>query len=257
METETQLTHSAPPAQKNKRLFLFCFIGLVAVAAVLCVVVAAVRIYSRAANDSFSLAVAKTFRLPAAKVNGLPILYADYAEDLKAINTMQAYSQANGGNPTGNLTPEQMSDQVLLRLVSNVLLNQAAKEYNVSVAAQDVTDLTTQVLQQFKTPAEADSELMQRYGWNLVTYQQKVMKPYILQNKLTEKIQSDTAAREEVRKRAQSVLDQIKAGADFRAMPSSMAKMAPPPWAGIWGSLPKAKWCPSLNRPRLRLKKGK
>ncbi len=256
---ETPMTtppHSPYTSNQNKQFFLYGFMGLLAVAVILTVVVTIVRVYSRAADDNFSLAFAKALHLPAAKVNGLPILYSDYAEDLKAINTMQAYAKAHGGSPTGDLTPEKMSDQVILRLVSNALLNQAAKQYNVSVTAQDVTDLTTQVLQQFKTPSDADSELLQRYGWNLATYQQKVMKPFILQNKLTDKIQADTAAREEVRKRAESVLNQIKAGADFASMAKQYGEDGTAALGGDLGFFGKGDMVPQFESAAFGLKKG-
>lgn len=243
------------PAQNNKRIFLLGFLGFLGAVVAVGVLVTVIRVYTRTAQDSFSLAIARTLHLPAAKVNGEAVLYADYVEDLKAINTMQAYS-ATQGDPSTPLTSEQMSDQVLLRLASNALLNHAAAKYKVTVTKQDLDDLTDQVLQQFKSPADADSELMQRYGWNLATYQEKVMRPFLLQNKLTEQIQADTAARETVRKNAQSVLDQIKAGADFAAMAKQFGEDGTAAQGGDLGFFGKNEMVPQFETAAFALKKG-
>jgi len=117
-------------AKQNIRLFLFSTLAFLGVVLVLAGVVGVVRVYASGATDIFSVTVAKVLRLPVAKVNGTPVLFSDYADDLKAIKVMREYDKNNNG-PTAGMTDEQLSDQVLWRLANNVLVNEAAKKFSV------------------------------------------------------------------------------------------------------------------------------
>lgn len=199
---------------QNMKMFGYGLAGILAVALVGSVTVGVYRVYAKAATDNFTFTVAKALRLPAMKVNGERVLYSDYAEDLRAIHTLVAYDKSTGGN-NASLTEEQMSDQVLWRLANNILIKEAAAKYGVRAEDQDMESIKANLLKQFKDENEINSEIMKRYGWNFEQYQNKVVKNYILQQKIAEKIQSDQSGREEIRNRALSVLNEIKGGKDF------------------------------------------
>lgn len=203
--------------KKNLKMFLYGFGGLLVLAVLIVVGVGLLRVYKYAKMDAFTVTVAKAMRLPAMKINGERVLYSDYADDMKAISKMRDYDIEMGG-ATAGMTEQDMSDQVLWRLANNVLLKKLSMEYDVKVESADVEAVKSQILQQFADATEADQELQDRYGWNLKIYTEKVIAPYVLHGKLAEKIAVDMVGIEEVRSVAQSVLDQIKNGADFADM---------------------------------------
>ncbi len=203
--------------KKNTRFFLGGIVLFFLLVTGATVGVGIYRVYARAAVDPFSVGLARVLHLSAAKINGERILYSDYADDLKAIHTMRVYDQAHQGAGAA-LTEQQMSDQVLWRLVNTILLNQAAAGYGLQVEAKDLQEVRNQIMAKYKNPGEADAELKNRYGWDMATYETKVIRPFILQKKLNDHIESDTAARAEVRARAEEVLKKIKAGALFEEM---------------------------------------
>lgn len=200
--------------QQNMKMFMYGLAGILAVALVGSIVCGVYRVYAKAATDNFTFTVAKVLRLPAMKVNGERVLYSDYVEDLRAIHTLVAYDKATGGNNAA-LTEEQMSDQVLWRLANNILVKQAAEKYAVRAEASDMELIKANLLKQFKDENEINTEIMKRYGWTFAQYQDKVVKNYILQQKIAEKIQTDQSGREEIRNKALAVLNEIKAGKDF------------------------------------------
>lgn len=221
------------------------------------------RAYAQSATDPFTLTVAKVLALPAVKVQDKKILYTDYIQDLSAIRVMQNYdkSQRDGGataerTPGADLTEQQMTDQVLWRLVNNLLVDEAAKKYNVTVEDQDVENLKKEMLQNFKDESELDQELQKRYGWTLANYENKVIRPFILQSKLAQKIQSDPDMKEPLRVQAQQVLDQVKNGGDFAALAKQYSSDGSAQSGGDLGWFSKGQMVKEFEQAAFSLKKG-
>lgn len=202
---------------KNVRLFAYGALGLVGVILVILLFTGVYRVYAKAATDPFTLGIAKVLRLPAMKVSGTPVLYNDYASDIKAILTLREFDKKNKGQ-TANLTDTELSDQVLWRLANNILIDNAAVAYGVKVEKSDIDALKTQLLQQFPDTATLEAALQDRYGWNMDDYERKVMNGYVIQQKLNEKITADQKLIDEKHALAQLVLDKIKSGANFEEM---------------------------------------
>ncbi|MBP6859282.1 MAG: peptidylprolyl isomerase [Candidatus Magasanikbacteria bacterium] len=261
---EPKLEGAVVEPQKNKGTTkIFLVVGLV-VAVLLAVGTFGVyRAYAQSAADPFTLTVAKVLALPAVKVQDKKILYTDYVQDLGAIKVMQSYdkSQRDGGataerTPGADLTEQQMTDQVLWRLVNNLLVEEAAKKYNVTVEDQDVENLKKEMLQNFKDESELDQELQKRYGWTLANYENKVIRPFILQSKLAQKIQSDPDMKEPLRVQAQQVLDQVKNGGDFAALAQQHSSDGSAQNGGDLGWFSKGQMVKEFEQAAFSLKKG-
>lgn len=199
---------------KNMKMFVFGLAAIVVGAVVISAAVGVYRVYAKASTDNFTVVVAKALRLQLMKVNGESVLYSNYADDIQAIQKLVAFDKTNKGN-AASLTPEQMSDQVLWRLANNVLVREAAGKYGVKVEPKDMDDLKANLMKQFKDTGEIEKEIQQRYGWTYAQYEEKVIKNFVLQQKIADKIQGDPIAREEIRNKALVVLNEIKAGKDF------------------------------------------
>ena len=241
------------------------FVWLGAVVVILAAVagIGVYKVYAKTATDKFSLAVAKALNLPAVKVGNEKIAYTSYAEDLAAIHTMRAYdqSQRDAGaepdrSPGADLTEEQMSDQVLWRLTNNLLVNDAAKKYAVMVEDKDIQNLKAQMLQQFKDEAAASEELTKRYGWDMKVYEQKVMHPFILQTKLAQKLKDDPKIKEDLRTKAEQVLEEVKKGGDFAALAKEHNTDSTGERGGDLGWFGKGEMVPEFEKAAYSLKKG-
>lgn len=242
-------------SKKNLKFFLVGLGALIILALAGVLGFGIYRVYAKTGADKFALTVANVLRLPTLKVYGQTVSYTDYVDDLKAIHVMQAFDKKNNG-PTANLTENQMSDQVLWRLVNNVLVAQLAKEYGLKAEQKDVDDLKTKILQQFKSADEANKELSDRYGWNLDVYEQKVMRPFVLQTKLDEKLSADETLRAKVKTVAESVLKDLKAGADFAAVAAKYGEDGTAQVAGSLGWFQKGEMVPAFEDAVFALKKG-
>ncbi len=249
--------------EKKENMRFFVWLGLAVVAVGAMAGMGIYRVYAKTATDKFTLTVAKALRLPAVKVGSEKIFYTAYVEDLKAIHTMRDYDKAQRDagatldrSPGADLTEEQMSDQVLWRLVNNLLVDNAAKKYAVTIEDADVQNLKAQMLQQFKDEAAAEQELTKRYGWNMSVYEQKVMRPFILQTKLAQKIKDDAKTKEDLRAKAEQVLQEVKNGGDFAALAKQHNTDSTGERGGDLGWFGKGEMVPEFEKAVFSLKKG-
>ena len=204
--------------KENKKMFIFGLGGFLLVAILVVVGITLFGVYYKKSDNRFIAGVASVMRLPALKVGGQVVLYKDYVDDLRAIKMVKDYDSKNDG-PMATVSDEQLSDQVLWRLTTNALVTKLAKEYGVKIEQKEIDDIKTQVLSQFENDeTKLSAELQKRYGWNLKIYENKVIRPYVLQKDLATKLATDENLKKEAKIKAQKVLDEIKGGADFAQM---------------------------------------
>ncbi len=183
----------------------------------------------------FVVKSAEVLRIPVATVNGAPILYTDYIDDLNTLTRF--YRDAEQGVPS--VTDEQISDMAISRLVGLTMVQTIADTYGVKVAQEDIDAKKAELLANFANQAEAEQEVMNTYGWSLDTYLQKVVIPLIREEKTAAAFASSTDKEGEqyqsqevharhilfrveqesedatVKSQAQTVLDRVKKGDDF------------------------------------------
>jgi hypothetical protein len=126
----------------------------------------------------------------------------------------------------------------------------------VSATQEEITSLADRMAQNFKSPDELDKELKNRYGWNFKTYRNKVIAPFVLQNKVAEKIEGDPVKHEEARVAAQKVLDEIKAGGDFATLAKQYGEDGTASVGGDLGWFGKGKMVAQFEDAAFALKKG-
>lgn len=220
---------AAPERAKNMKMMAFGFGGLIIIILVALIGVGVYRAYAKNATDGFTISVARVLRLPALKINGQTAFYKDFAEDLLAINKMRDYDRERGG-PGADFTDAELMNQVVDRMVKGALVAEAAKMYDVTVTDQEIRAFKDQVLaaQELTSDAEADEALDKLYGWNLAIYEQKVMRPLVLYQKTGDKIENDDQQIESLRTlaraKAESILSQIKNGADFGTLAAQFSE---------------------------------
>lgn len=249
-------TAPAGVAMENKRMFLFGLGGLLLLAVVIILSITLYRVYYKTSEDKFTGVVATILRLPAVKVEGQTITYKDYLNDMNAIRQVKNYDSQNNG-ALSSATEEQLRNQVLWRLVTNALVDKLAKENGVVVKQEEIDTIKTQVLSQFGgDETKLNAELQKRYGWNLQTYQDRVIKPYVLEQDLAEKIAANEEYKKDAQTQAQKVLDQIKGGSDFAEMAKQYGTDGTAKNGGDLGWFSKGEMVPEFETAVFALKVG-
>jgi parvulin-like peptidyl-prolyl isomerase len=241
----------------NTRLFAVGGLSLIVLVIAVILGVGLYKVYGAGDTGSLATGVAKVFHLPIAKVGSTYVSYSEYAVDRKALSRMVQYDlQSSNGSMGAPLTAEEISSQVLSRLMSNVIINDLAAKYGITTQQSEVDNLKKEVLSQFKSEADAEADLESRYGWTLAVYEDRVMKPYVLQNALNGKIQNDPALKDAVKKTAQGILDQIKQGASFEDMAKKYGEDGSAAQGGDLGWFGKGAMVPEFETVAFKLKKG-
>ncbi len=233
-----------------------------------------VRAVGKLSQNKMVLKVAAILDLPAAKMNGMKITYTDYIRDIQTLNKFYSSAEA-----TEKPTEEQISDQVLSRLIANLLIAKEAKKYDIKVTDEDVSKMKSQIMAQFESEDSARAELMSRYGWTLEDYTEQVMKPLILEQKLQEEFTKgtdedgnkykkqevkashilfkveDEKSDAKVKAQAESVLKRIKKGEDFAKLAGEFGSDSTKATGGDLGRFGKGQMVPEFETAIFALEK--
>ena len=177
-------------------------------------------------NGGVSQVVTKVLPYPAAIVEGRPIRYSEYQEDLAVLERF--YEDERGRAASGSVFPtrEDLKKRVLDRLIKDELAYALAERYGVVVSSDDVkATYDSTILDQgslaaaggkARAEARAAETLEQLYGLRPSQFKTRVLHPFLIRQKLEAAIRGDEALNVEKRKRAEAALAELKAGKDFK-----------------------------------------
>lgn len=164
---------------------------------------------------------------PAALVEGRLILYADYQNDL---TTLQHFYDAERPRAApGSIFPSEaeLQTRVLDRLIKDRLALAAAARYGIVVTSSQVRDAYRQtVLDQAALPAaggggaetQAADTLERLYGLQPAEFKSRVLYPFLVRQRLEQAIRNDEVLNAQKKKKAETALEELKAGKPFKSV---------------------------------------
>ncbi len=231
-DQERKLEMSSQPKNGLKPFFggILAIVVLLAVAAVFW----ANNQIKQASTDNFAVSVSRVFDTPVAKINGNKVLYADYADELKTLKAF--YEKQPAGFP--EFSEEQISDQVLSRLLINTLVKDLADDFGVEATEENIENLKQELLAPYENQEAAAADLMDQYGWEFDKYIEKIIVPFALEQSFQEAFSladdenyseynageqvrarhilfKDEEKKQETKNQAEEVLQRIKNGEGF------------------------------------------
>lgn len=189
---------------------LWGLLTAVVVIAVVLVALVSYRAEKKMASDRFTLGVAKMIGLPAGFVNGSRISYAEMMQDLQAVR--ESYKKAPAEQAALKPSDEQMRKNVWEMLVRNAVIRQQASKLNIVVSDKDVQDEYANLVQTVGSEEEAENLIKNNYGWNVAQFKQRILRPFILQQKLSLAPQIMEKLGKEPEQKAQEVLTKVQEG---------------------------------------------
>lgn len=212
---EKELANNQPVKRRSRkaiilRVFLYFILALI-----IFLVVLGAGVYKM--NWQFSswpAAVLRVIPYPAAILKtecGYKLItYSDYQESLDAvINFYQKESGLSQGLklPTAAKTKNNVLDKMLINELAGCLSNKRG----VAVKPEEIDAGIENVIIQAGSAQKVEEIIKEFYNWPLEKFKTKVLKPYILKNKLQFSINSDEAINRDSLAKARLVLENVKA----------------------------------------------
>jgi hypothetical protein len=221
-EAQPSMTSSSPaeqaPAPQSGRkamrnMAIGAGIGLLLVIAAAFGVIT-LGIYKFGWKDPVSMYVARTLPYPIANVNGTPILYADYLSDVETVGRFFARQSAGAPGEAPMPTDEEIRTGVLDRLIQTEVLMQESVKYGVAVSGEEI-EAEYQQLRSASGDTDVEAQILDMYGWTAGQFKEKVLRPYLLQGKLSFALQEDEALTAAAMAEAGAALARVRGGEEF------------------------------------------
>ncbi len=250
--------HAAPPTAAGKpadksalRTLLLGAGAAVGLVVVIGLGTAVFGLYRLGWNGAVVSSVARALKLPVAKVDGATITYAAWQDDVSTIERFFAALKARG-EQVDSQTPTQIRQNALERLVRDRVLEETATKLGISVTGKEIDD----EFDKMSTP-DAAKEIQDLYGWTVPQFKTRVVRPYLLEQKITADLSADPSVMKTAEEKAQMVLDKAKSGEDF----ASLAKQysddpGSGPNGGVLGEFGKGAMVPEFEQAAFALGKG-
>lgn len=213
MESPSQSTPSAQPKSGSKWLLLPAgIIGALIVAGIGFYGFVSMQV-KQLSESEIVMKGAKIFSTPIAKVNGQGINYTDFVSEKEILERVYQQNEAEYG-PAGNVDYDTAT---LSRLIVNTLIAQVAAEYGVEVTETDLESRKASILETLEEGVALEDLVQERYGWDVATFIEKVLRPAVLEEKLLVAFneKNTPATSGDPKTQGEEVLKRIQAGEDF------------------------------------------
>lgn len=139
------------------------------------------------------LAPARILPYPVAIAGGSWISYYDYQQDVPNVS---AYLERNYPPDTfsgSNLDRDTYTRKLILnKVIGESILARLAESKNVTITDQDIEETYNAYVQQSGEPDKVPETIQTLYGWSVAEFQEKLIRPQVVQDKLVEWYFEDT-----------------------------------------------------------------
>lgn len=207
------------PLLKGRPLWQQVVVGLIALYIVVAILYGFI-IYLFKPIDPATEVISGLVPYPAATVNGLGgfVSYHDYLADTNSIAHYYKVSQnVKFTGKDGRAKMNTIKSQVLEQLIQNRLVSELAGKDKVTVSSKDVNDEYNKIVSANGGQAKVAEVLKKYYLWNVGQFKQRI-KEQLLRQDLQNKVTSDPNYDSVAKQKADSILTQLKGGADFATL---------------------------------------
>lgn len=203
-------------AEKKKVRLLWKLIALAVFVVVAFLTTVGVLIYRQKSEAPFVKSVTKVVPYPAEYVDGKYITMASYYSQLDILKTYyQEYKKVDFTTEEGKQMLTDLRKEVMARLTEEAIISAEAKKMNVSVPQKELDESFDKLVTSNGGQKDFSEILKKFYGLTPEEFKTQIYEPRMLKQKITEKINSDESVTNAAKKKAEDLLVQIKAGADF------------------------------------------
>lgn len=200
------------PLQQSKHKIAIISAGIVAAVLLLFLALSWHLLYQRQSIGDFAYRMSQIIPFPIARVNGAFVRYEEYLFELRQnVHYLENQENVDFSTDEGQIQLAGYKKQALDKVIDAAVIRQLAKERGVTVSDAEV-DNQVELIRSSGGISDAsqtlEGTLDEFYGWDLSDLK-RVIRAQLLKQKLVPLF--DTSAKS----RGQTVLEDIKSGADF------------------------------------------
>lgn len=181
------MSESNPPIETRKSLVKWIIVPLLVLLLIMAGGVGTVwAIFVRHSDQTVVRRVADFVPVPAAKLGGKTIFYRDFLHARDTLRTFLASPAAKEQQLEMPLD-QTLEKNVLEKLLMQAALEELAEQKNVQISQEELHQSFSQVIAAASsTTPDIGLYLMQNFGWNEEDFRQQVLRPALLEQKLSE-----------------------------------------------------------------------
>ena len=203
------------PLQHSKHRIVVVTLTIMVSAIVASLVYCTAALYRYYQYNTFLYRVTQVVPFPIAKADGRYVSYENYLFNLRRyVHYYQTQQQSNLSAPSQKAQLLQYRKQALANVIDDAYIKNLAAQHKITVSDSEVSDRIAEVRQQNKLGSDDKvfaNVLSNYWGWSVNDFK-RALKTQILDEKVAAVL--DVPATQ----KAQSVIAQIKQGADFAAL---------------------------------------
>ena len=197
------------PPRSRKRVIKK--ISWLIVSLILMVTIYGLLLYQFNWHDPLTLAITKFLPYPAAWVNYQPVSYYQWQKQIASLNNFYQREKQNNSDlqlPTSAETQRHILD----RMIDQLLIKQIAQHYNIQVTPEEIKQQTQSLAKEIGTEQELTQQLAELYGWEIKDFQQEILEPLLLKNKVNLALAFDERINQAAKNKAVAILAQVQTG---------------------------------------------
>lgn len=215
-----------------------------------------IGIYRLMWGGMFPMLFAAFFHLPAAKISETYIPYARFQEDITTLGFFFQYQRSkNPEFPMPSLG--EVRTDVLTRLMRNAVVEKFAQEHGIVVSSEDVQQASASIFAEMGDEENAKAVLKETYNWSREEYQERVLVPLLLEQKINQYVQGEDSFQKEVQTKAQGVLERLQKGESFETLAREFGEDGTAEKGGDLGYFAKGVMVPEFEQAAFSLPVGK
>jgi len=201
---------------KKKRKLLWKLVILAVFVILAFLTTIGVLIYRQKSEAPFVKGVVRVIPYPAAFIDGKYVKMSDYYAQLDILKTYyKEFKKVDFASEDGKKMLGDLRKEIMARLEEEAIVAAEAKKMKVSVPQKELDESFDKLVTSNGGQKDFSDVLKKFYGLTPEEFKTQIYAPRMLKQKLTEKINSDESVTNVAKKKAEDLLTQIKAGADF------------------------------------------
>lgn len=163
---------------RSKSIFLKIFI-----LTVLVLIIFSFWLYLLTPQNHLVGLITKIVPYPAVLVDWQPIYYSDWQKEVLAVNNFYLKQKVEKPDLT-RPDLKQIKSLILQRMIEEKLTDRAAAKYQVNVSAEEIDAQTQTLAKEIGSQSALAKQIKQLYDWDLTDFQNEIIRPFLLKNKL-------------------------------------------------------------------------